>query len=123
SISLCGRLHPVDRYMALFQTRRTDAARRRPTKDYVIARAHPCHAFADFAHDASAFVPEHERRARRPIAARRMQVAVTNPGGLYLDQYLARARRFEFGLFNGERRSLLPQNSGFDIHRESSIES
>src|ERR1700686_1745003 len=74
-----------------------------------------------FAHDSRAFVPEHERRARGPVTAHRVQIALTDSGGLHLVQHLARAPPFEFNLFNRERFTLLPQNGGFDIHRELSL--
>jgi hypothetical protein len=63
----------------------------------VVARAHTRHALAHFAHHARAFVAEHERRACRPVAARRVQVALADPGGLHLDEDFARARRFKLG--------------------------
>jgi hypothetical protein len=84
----------------------------------VIAGSHARYTRAHFAHDARTLMTEYERRACRPVAARRVQVALTDSGGLHFDKHLARARRFEFGVFNRERFSLLPQNCGFDVHRE-----
>jgi len=89
----------------------------------VIAGAHAGYTCAYFAHYACAFVPEYERRTRGPVAARRMQIALTDSSGLHFDQHLARARRFEFDLFNRERFTLLPQNGSINFHRELSIDS
>ena len=116
-------LQTVAEHRPSFEARRTEAARRSPAENYVIASAQPCHAFAQFTHDASAFVPEHERRARGPIATRRVQVALTDSSGLQFDKHLARVRCLEFGLLNRERCALLPQDCGVDLHRELSIES
>jgi hypothetical protein len=87
----------------------------------VITGAHARYTCAYFAHDSRAFMSEYERRARRPVAACRVQVALTNSSGLHFDQHLANARCFEFGLFNRERFSLLPQNGGIYIHRELNL--
>src|SRR5260370_30824385 len=73
---------------------------------------------AYFAHDSRALMSEHKRRARGPVAAHRVQIALTDSGGLHFDQHLARARRFEFGFFNRERFALLPQNRGTAFHQE-----
>ncbi len=62
------------------------------------------------------FVAEDERCLRRPVAARRMQVAVADAGGLELDQDFARARRVELGWFDGEGLALLPQDRGMNVH-------
>jgi len=100
------------------ETRGTNPARWRPTENYVIAGAHAGYTCAYFAHYACAFVPEYERRTRGPVAARRMQIALTDSSGLHFDQHLARARRFEFGILNRERFTLLPQNGGIYAHRK-----
>ena len=59
---------------------------------------------------------EDERRFRRPVAARGMQVAVADAGGLQLDEDFAGAGRVELGRFNGEGLPLLPQDCGMDVH-------
>jgi hypothetical protein len=82
----------------------------------MIAGAHAGHTRAYFAHYSRALMSQHERRPCGPVAARRVQVALTNSGGLHFDQYLARARRFEFGFLNRERFSLFPQDRCVDFH-------
>ena len=66
------------------------------------------HAGARFPDDAGAFVPEHHRRLHRPVATRRMQIAVTHSGGLHLDENLAGSGTFQLGVFHRERLSLFP---------------
>src|SRR5712692_6901617 len=83
----------------------------------MITGAQACYTCAYFAHGSRALMSEHERRAGGPVAARRVQIALTDSGGLHFDQHLARARRFEFDLFNRERLTLLPQNGGIYVHR------
>ena len=76
-------LDAIAQHRATFEARRADAARRRPAEHDVIAGLRPCVTDgADLAHDAGAFVAEHERRLGRPVAARRMQIAVADAGGL-----------------------------------------
>jgi len=70
----------------------------------------------DLAHDARAFVPEHERRPDRPVAARRVEIALADAGGLDLDEHFARTGRVELGGFDRQRLSLLPQDGGVNIH-------
>lgn len=79
---------------------RTRAARGRPAEDDMIARLRARDARADLADDPGAFVPEDERRARRPVVARRMQIAVTHARGADLDEDFARARRIEVHFFD-----------------------
>ena len=84
----------------------------------MIVHTHSCDTCAYFAHDSCALMSEYERRTRGPVAARRMQIALTDSSGLHFDQHLARARRFKFGFFNRERFTLLPQNGSINFHRK-----
>jgi hypothetical protein len=82
----------------------------------VIAGLYGRNRWSDLAHDPGAFMAEDERRLRRPITARRVEVAVADTGGLQLDQDLAGARSVEIGRFNGKGLTLLPQDRGMNLH-------
>src|SRR5207237_90895 len=101
----------------------THAARRRPAQHHVIAATHRGDPGSQFANDTRAFVTEHHWRAHRPVATRRMQIAVTDAGGFDFDQHLARPRRVELGWFHRQRLSLLPQNRSLDVHRKYEVKS
>ena len=75
---------------------------------------------ADLADNARAFVAEDDRRLHRPVAARGMQIAVTDAGRLHLDEHLVGAWRIELGGFNGEGLALLPQDGGVNLHASKS---
>ena len=71
---------------------------------------------ADLADDARAFVAEHQGRFRRPVAARRMQIAVADARSLDFDEDFTGPGRVELGRFDGEGLSLLPQDGGVNVH-------
>jgi hypothetical protein len=52
---------------------------------------------SDLSNDAGALVTEHERCLRRPVTARRMQVAVTDARRLQFDEHFASAWCVELG--------------------------
>ena len=59
----------------------------------------PTHTFADFAHDAGAFVTADDRqRAFRVCAGQGEFIGVANAGGLDFDQHFARPRSIELDL-------------------------
>jgi hypothetical protein len=111
-----GSLEPVAQHGMAVDAWLARAAGGRPAQDDVIARLHSSHARANLAHDAGALVPEHQRRARRPVVARRVQIAGAHTGCLDLDEHLACAGRVEGGFFDRERLATLPENCGCDFH-------
>jgi hypothetical protein len=66
----------------------------------VIACVHARHTFTDFTYYPRAFMAQYERRARRPVTSRRVQITVTNAGCLDFNQDFAGARRLEFGILD-----------------------
>ena len=66
----------------------------------MIAAAKRCDPGATLPHDAGPFVTEHHRGLHRPVAARRMQIAVTDPCGLHLDEHFARPGTFQINGFH-----------------------
>src|SRR5262249_24986480 len=101
---------------APLETRRADPARRRPRQDDVIARLHARHAGADLTHDARAFVTQDDRCLDRPVAARGMEIAVTDAGRPHLDEHLVRAWRVELGGLDRQRLRLFPENGRLNLH-------
>ena len=90
-------------------TGRADAARRRPAEHDVIARLDARDVRPDLAHDARAFMAEHDRRAHRPIVARGMKIAVADAGRLDLDEDFARAGRIELGVLRPTAAARVPR--------------
>src|SRR5262249_35617922 len=101
------------------QAQRTHAARWRPTKYDVVSRLNLGDAGPRSPHNSSALVPKHQRSFGRPIAARRMQIAVADSSRLYLDQNFTGARRFEFSLFHRKRLPLFPKDCGINFHAKT----
>src|SRR5690606_24087903 len=56
---------------------------------------------------ARRLVAEEHRHRARPVAVHHGQVGVTQPGGLDLEQHLARSGRVELDLLDGERGRLV----------------
>ena len=97
SIAKRHLLDAVAQRRAPFETRRADAARRRPAQDNVVAGFDGSDRRPNLADDAGALVAEDERRLRGPVPAHGVQIAMAHAGRLQLDEYLARARRVELG--------------------------
>jgi AcrR family transcriptional regulator len=82
----------------------------------MIVNVHARDVRTDLSYDSGALVTEDERRSRRPVAAGRMKIAVTNAGCLHLDEHLAWPRCAEFHGLDRKRRALLPQDRGSCLH-------
>src|ERR1700730_5562921 len=78
----------VAEHRPLREAQWANPARWSPTENHVIAGAHSCYTGAYFAHYARALMSEYQRGSRRPVAARRVQIAVTDSGGLQFDKHL-----------------------------------
>src|SRR5207237_1223940 len=100
-----------------FAARRTLAACGRPAEHDVIAGGDRRHVRTDLAHDPGALVTEDHGRSHRPVAARGMQIAVTDAGRLDFDEHFTGAGRVELRRLDRERLALLPQDRGLDSHR------
>src|SRR5206468_10627077 len=94
-VSVRRPLETIAEHDAAFDTRGADAACRCPAEHDMIADSHVRHTRANIADDACALVPEDEGRARRPIASRGVEIAMTDPGCHDLHEYFARAGRIE----------------------------
>ncbi len=116
AVLVCGPVEAIAEDGAAFHARGTGAAGRRPAEHDVIADFDLRDPGADFADDAGAFVPEDDRRARRPVVARRVQVAVTDARRLDLDEHLAGPRWIEIDLFDRERLPPFPEDGGGNLH-------
>ena len=99
--------------------RRTHAARRRPAEGDDVAGGDARDARAHGADDARAFVTEDHRQRYRPVATRRMQIAVAHAGRLHVDQDLAGSWRVEVQRLDRQRLTLLAQDHGRDFHGRS----
>ena len=97
------------------------AALRREQRDHVVAGRDERHARADRLDDARALVPEHARRVAGRVGARRgVQIGVADAARGQPDERLTGLRLREVDLLDDERLPELLENSGADLHRDSS---
>ena len=97
------------------------AALRREQRDHVVAGSDERHARPDRLDDARALVPEHARRVAGRVGARGgVQVGVADAARGQPDERLAGLRLREVDLLDDERLPELLENSGADLHRDSS---
>ena len=84
----------------------------------MIAGRHARDVLADFLDDARSLVAENGRERRGEVTAHEVVVAVTHARCLDPNADLARPRRFELNLFDGDRRTDSAQDRG--LHDDAS---
>src|SRR5262249_32226079 len=122
-IAVCDFFEAIAQDRSAVAARPTHAARGRPTQHDVIVLAHARDVCPNLAHDARALVPEHHRHFHRPVAARRMQIAVTHAGGAHLDEDFAGSGGPDIDRLHRQRLALFPEDGGFDAHRKYEVRS
>ena len=107
----------VHRFVLRTEARLARATFGRVERDDVIANLHVGHARPDLDDDARPFVPEDRGEQALGVGAgERELVGVTDPGGLDLDENLARLRPFQLDVFDDQRLACFVCDSGPGFH-------